>query len=124
VESNGNENALIEPAVVAVASCMRSIWVNRGLEWIAAFDQIPLRDTLNNLRELGLFDKQELAHFYELSIRRRLLEIFGPDEVPEPVKVKPRPKLARPSGISEQSWNDVLALRKKSKRPKAARMAA
>jgi hypothetical protein len=115
LESEGNQNALIEPVVVAVSSCMRPIWVNRGLDWIAAFDQIPLVGTLNRLRDLDLFDENELAHFFELSIRRSLWKIFGQDEVPEPVKVKSRPKLTRPSGISEQSWNDVLALRKKTK---------
>ena len=84
---------------------------------------------LNKLRDLDLFDKNELAHFFELSIRRSLWKIFGQDEVPEPVKVKRRPKLTRPSGISEQSWSDVLALREKPKpasgrRRPARRMAA
>jgi hypothetical protein len=129
LESEGNQDALIEPVVVAVSSCMRPIWVNRGLDWIAAFDQIPLVGILNKLRDLDLFDNNELTHFFELSIRRSLWKIFGQDEVPEPVKVKPRPKLTRPSGISEQSWNDVLALRKKPKpvsgrRRPAQRMAA
>jgi hypothetical protein len=129
LESEGNQDALIEPVVVAVSSCMRPIWVNRGLAWLAAFDQIPLVGTLNRLRDLDLFDKNELAHFFELSIRRSLWKIFGQDEVPEPVKVKRRPKLTRPSGISEQSWNVVLALRKKPKpasgrRRPARRMAA
>jgi hypothetical protein len=100
LESEGNQDALIEPVVVAVSSCMRPIWVNRGLDWIAAFDQIPLVGTLNKLRDLDLFDENELAHFFELSIRRSLWKIFGQDEVPEPVKVKSRPKLTRPSGTT------------------------
>jgi hypothetical protein len=129
LESEGNQNALIEPIVSAVASSMRPIWVRRGLEWIAAFDQIPLLDILTKLRELDLFTEKEIAHHYEIGIERRLWRIFGPDVVPEPVKVKRRPKLTRPSGISEQSWNDVLALRKKPKpasgrRRPAPRMAA
>jgi hypothetical protein len=127
LESEGNQNALIEPIVSAVASSMRTIWIRRGIEWIAAFDQIPLLDILNKLRELDLFTEKEIAHHYEIGIERRLWRIFGPDVVPEPVKVKPRPKLTRPSGISEQSWSDVLALRKKpasGRRRPARRMAA
>jgi hypothetical protein len=114
LESDGNQDALIEPIVSAVASSMRPIWVRRGLEWIAAFDRIPLMDILNKLRELDLFTEKELEQHYAIGIERRLWRIFGPDVVPEPVKVKSRPKLTRPSGISEQSWNDVLALRNKS----------
>jgi hypothetical protein len=91
LESEGNQDALIEPIVVAVSSCMRSIWTNRGLDWIAAFDQIPLVDTWNKLRDLNLFDETELSHFYLKSIKRELWRIFGPD-VPEPIKVKREPK--------------------------------
>jgi hypothetical protein len=121
LESEGNQNALIEPVVSAVASCMRTIWIRRGVEWIAAFDQIPLVDILNRLRELDLFPEKELEQHYAMGIQRRLWRIFGPDVVPEPVKVKSRPKLTRPSGISEQSWNDVLALRKKPPKPASGR---
>jgi hypothetical protein len=129
LESEGNQGALIEPIVSAVASCMRTIWIRKGVEWIAAFDQIPLVDILNRLRELDLFPEKELEQHYAMGIQRRLWRIFGPDVVPEPVKVKPRPKLTRPSGISERSWNEVLALRKKIKpasgrRRPAPRMAA
>jgi hypothetical protein len=121
LESEGNQDALVEPIVSAVASCMRTIWTRRGLEWIAAFDQIPLVDILHKLRELDLFPEKELEQHYATGIQRRLWRIFGPDVVPEPVKVKRRPKLTRPSGISEQSRNDVLALRKKPKAPRARR---
>jgi hypothetical protein len=95
LESEGNGDSLIEPVVVAVSSCMRPIWVNRGLDWIAAFDQIPLVGTLNKLRDLDLFDKNELAHYYALSIRRRLWKLFGPDAAPEAPKVKQPPKQPR-----------------------------
>jgi hypothetical protein len=60
LESEGNQDAVIEPIVSAVASSMRPIWVRRGLEWIAAFDRIPLMDILNKLRELDLFTEKEL----------------------------------------------------------------
>ena len=115
LESEGNQDALIEPIVSAVASSMRATWIRRGIEWIAAFDRIALLDILNKLRELDLFPENELQHHYAIGIERRLWRIFGPDVVPEPVKVKRRSKLTRPSGISEQSWNDVLAMRKKPK---------
>jgi hypothetical protein len=35
LESEGNQNALIEPIVSAVAASMRTIWIRRGVEWIA-----------------------------------------------------------------------------------------
>jgi hypothetical protein len=96
VESEGNQDALIEPVVVAVASCMRPIWTSR-FEWISAFDQIPLVDTLNKLRDLDLFDERELAHYYSVSIKLKLWKIFGPDQVPKPApaKVKREPKLPK-----------------------------
>jgi hypothetical protein len=99
----------------------------RGLQWIEAFDQIPLVDILTKLRDLDLFPEKEVEQHYAMGIQRRLWRIFGQDEVPEPVKVKRRPKLTRPSGITEQSWADVLALRKKpasGRRRPARRMAA
>jgi hypothetical protein len=73
---------------------MRPQWTKR-FEWISAFDRIPLIDTLNKLRDLDLFDEKELADYFSVSIRRRLWQIFGPDELPKPVqpaKVKARPK--------------------------------
>jgi hypothetical protein len=95
LESEGNQNALIEPIVSAVAASMRSIWIRRGIEWIAAFDKIPLVDILNKLRELNLFTEKEIAHHYEIGIERRLWRIFGPDVVPELPKAKaPKPPRA------------------------------
>jgi hypothetical protein len=115
LESENNGDALIEPIVSAVSCCMRPEWTGRGLQWIEAFDQIPLVDILTKLRDLDLFPEKELEHHYAVGIQRRLWRFFGPDVVPESVKVKRRPKTTRPSGISEQSWADVLALRKKPK---------
>ena len=95
LESEGNQDALIEPIVSAVASSMRPIWVRRGLEWIAAFDRIPLVDILNRLRELDLFPENELQHHYAVGIERRLWRIFGPDVVPAPPKPKRTVKRTR-----------------------------
>jgi hypothetical protein len=91
LESEGNGDALIEPVVSAVASSMRTIWIRRGIEWIAAFDRIPLVDILNRLRELDLFPENELQHHYAIGIERRLWRIFGPDVVP----AAPKPKKPR-----------------------------
>jgi hypothetical protein len=88
LESEGNQGALIEPIVAAVAASMRTIWIRRGVEWIAAFDQIPLVDILNKLRELDLFPEKELQHHYAMGIQRRLWRIFGPDVVPAPPKAQ------------------------------------
>jgi hypothetical protein len=95
LESEGNQNALIEPIVSAVAGSMRTIWIRKGVGFIAAFDQIPLLDILNKLRELNLFTEKEIAHHYEIGIERRLWRIFGPDVVPELPKAKaPKPPRA------------------------------
>ena len=104
LESENNQDALIEPIVSAVSACMRPEWTGRGLQWIEAFDQIPLLDILNKLRELDLFTEKEIAHHYEIGIERRLWRIFGPDIVPaapkpkrarRPLKVKPSAKSSR-----------------------------
>ncbi len=95
LEPEGNQDALIEPVVVAVASSMRAIWIRRGLEWIAALDRIPLVDILNKLRELDLFPEKELRYHYAMGIRRRLWSIFGPDVVPAAPEPKPSPKPKR-----------------------------
>ena len=94
LESEGNQNALIEPVVSAVGLCMRPIWIRKGIEWIAAFDQIPLVEILNKLRELDLFSEKEIADHYAIGIERRLWRIFGPDVVPAAPKPK-RPKKPR-----------------------------
>jgi hypothetical protein len=92
LESEGNQDALIEPVVAAIASSMRTIWIRRGVEWIAAFDQIPLVDILTKLRELDLFPEKELEQHYAMGIQRRLWRTFGPDVVPE----LPKPKATKP----------------------------
>jgi hypothetical protein len=88
LESEGNQNALVEPVVSAVASCMRATWIRKGIDFIAAFDRIPLVEILNKLRELDLFLESELQHHYAIGIERRLWRIFGPDVAPAAPKAK------------------------------------
>jgi hypothetical protein len=84
-ESNGNGDALIEPIVRAVVSCLRPEWTSKGLAFIEAFDQIPLRETLRSLE--ALFGEKGAGHLPEV-LRRKLWQIFGPDDgvVAKPVK--------------------------------------
>jgi hypothetical protein len=122
LESEGNgPDALIDPIVSAVSSCMEPRWTEMGLKWIEAYDSIPLRALLQALRDLDAFEERDLSSHLSVAIRNRLRKILGPSVLPkpEPVKVKPRPKMVRPAGISEQSWNEVIALRK-SQRSKTA----
>jgi hypothetical protein len=121
-ESNGNEGALIGPIVSAVSSCMEPRWVDLGLAWIEFFDSVGLEELLERIRALDFCDGSDLEGHLRAAIWRRLVRHFGPPKIAAPKKPPARPKMARPPGVSEQSWNDVVALRKK--RPKAARMAA
>jgi hypothetical protein len=75
LESENNGDALIEPIVSAVSCCMRPEWTGRGLQWIEAFDQIPLVDILTKLRDLDLFPEKELEQHYAMGIQRRLWRI-------------------------------------------------
>ena len=116
LESEGNEGALIEPIVSAVSLCMRPEWTNLGLKWIEAFDQIPLTAILQTMRGLDLFSEQSIGHYLSLVVRNKLVKILGPAVRPEPKpKPKPRPKATRPPMISEQTWIEVIAMRKKRK---------
>jgi hypothetical protein len=101
IESEGNADALDEPIIVsAVHSCMRDQWTNKGLAWIEAFDQIPLRATLETLRGLE-FSEGEIRQHYSVCLRRKLWKIFGPDKAPKPapakVKREPKPPKRRPA---------------------------
>jgi hypothetical protein len=94
IVSAGNENALIEPVVTAVALCMRQEWTSKGLAWIEAFDGVPLLDLLNQLRELDLFDQERARRVYRRRIRQRIAKVLAP-AVSSPPNVKPAPKPPR-----------------------------
>lgn len=67
-ESEGNEGALIATIVTAVNSAMRPQWTEKGLEWVAAFDRIPLLSILDNMRSLELFRELSLGEYLGVSI--------------------------------------------------------
>jgi hypothetical protein len=82
-------------------------------------------ELLEQIRTLDFCDEGDLDTHLREAIRRGLVRRFGaPNIAVVPKKpASPRPKTARPAGISEATWNDVLAMRK-PKRPKPAQMAA
>jgi hypothetical protein len=96
LESENNGDALIEPIVSAVSSCMRPEWTGLGLEWIEAFDQIPLTAILETVR--ALFGEQDLWSHYCLALRRKIARILEPAKAkpgkPAKVKAKPKPPLS------------------------------
>jgi hypothetical protein len=112
-ESTNGEAGLTLPILQAVSSCMNPVWTDRGLEWIEAFDSVDLIGLRAKLADLGLEDQ------FERVIRGKLEGILGPPVLPKP-KPTPRPKTGRPPNISEQTWAEYTAMRKRLKRPKAA----
>jgi hypothetical protein len=100
LESEGNQDALIEPIVGAVSSCMRPEWTEKGLAWIEAFDQLKLTEILLTMRSLDLFGEQEIGHYYSIAIRNKLFNVLGPATLPKPAmpakpKAKPKPPARR-----------------------------
>jgi hypothetical protein len=123
-ESSNGAAALTVPILRAVSGSMEPRWVDRGLAWIELFDSVGLVELLEQIRALDFCDEGDLEKHLREAIRRRLVRRFGPPKIAVvPKKPPTRTKLARPAGVSERSWNEVIALRK-SKRPKTARMAA
>jgi hypothetical protein len=122
-ESSNGAAALTVSILRAVSNCMEPRWVDQGLAWIEFFDSVGLVELLEQIRALDFCDEGDLENHLREAIRRRLVRRFGPPKIAVvPKKPPARPKMARPPGVSEQTWNEVIALRKK--RPKSARMAA
>jgi hypothetical protein len=78
LESEGNQEALTEPIVSAVSSCMRPAWTDQGLRWIEAFDKIPLTSILQQMRGLNLFSEKSIAHYYSIAIQNKLAALLEP----------------------------------------------
>lgn len=85
LESEGNEDALIEPIVHAVSFCMKKEWTDLGLAWIEAFDKIKLTEVLRTMRSLDLFAEKNLSYYLGISLRNKLWPIL------EPLVRKPAP---------------------------------
>jgi hypothetical protein len=91
LESENNQDALVEPIVSAVSSCMRPEWTGLGVRWIECFDSIPLKSMLNTLRDL--FGEHDLLDHYCVALRRKIAAILEPVQIkPQEKKVKPAPK--------------------------------
>jgi hypothetical protein len=83
LESEGNEDALVEPIVNAVCSCMRPEWTDLGLVWIETFDKFKLTALLETMRSLDLFAEKDLGYHLGISLRNKLRPILDP-LVPKP----------------------------------------
>jgi hypothetical protein len=109
-ESANGAPALILPILRAALGCMHPVWIAKGLRLLEAYDRIDLIALHSTLSDLGLEDQLERA------LHRKLESILGRPELPQvPTKPPARPKLARPAGVSEETWADIVALRKKPK---------
>jgi hypothetical protein len=96
MESESNQDALIEPIVSAVSLCMRPEWTNKGLAWIEAFDRIPLTTILQTMRSLDLFSERSIGHYYAIDLRNKLAAIFEPlVSKPAPVRAKREARIGR-----------------------------
>ena len=92
-ESEGNENALVEPIVSAVSDVMsrHPEWTARGGQWLEAFDRIALLDLLQSFRDLEVFTERTIAEYYARSLGRRLAKTFAEMDAslarPEPNRI-------------------------------------
>jgi hypothetical protein len=103
------------PILRAVSSCMEQRWVDQGLAWIEFFDSVRLVELLDQIRSLDFCSEGDLETHLCSAIRRRLVRRFGAPKIAAPKKPPARPKMVRPPGVSEGSWQTVLALRKRPK---------
>jgi hypothetical protein len=106
LESEGNQNALVEPIVSAVATCVEPRFTDRGIDFIAAFDSIPLVATLEAMRGLELFRKSSIGHYLAIAIRNKLIRILEPAKS---AKVEREPKPVPPR-VTRVEKNVALGL--------------
>jgi hypothetical protein len=107
-EANGPE-ALLNPILGAVHGQCRPEWTCKGLDFVAAFDGIDLRELLKSMRDLRCFRPDEITNYLTTAIRDRLWDIFGADAAPSAdVRRKPkRFKRARGRLPSERPWESA-----------------
>jgi hypothetical protein len=109
LESEGNQDALIEPIVSAVSLCMEPKWTKKGLAWIEAFDQIPLRAILQTMRGLDLFSEKSIGHYFSIALRNKLAAILEPADATGIRKCRALVKSGRPPRSIEQPALRVAA---------------
>ena len=91
-ESANGAAALTLPILDAVSTCLRPVWVSRGLGLLEALDQVDLVGLHSTLAELGLADQVGRVLYAKIEA------ILGPPTVApaaKPAKVKAIPKPAR-----------------------------
>jgi hypothetical protein len=97
VESEGNENELIADVIGAISDLVRTHprWVNLGLAFIEAFDQISLAQVRKTAKATGV---QPLRDAIMTLVCVELEKILGPSKLPKapkPVRIKREPKPPR-----------------------------
>ena len=97
-ESVGNESELIADVIGAISDLVRTHprWVNLGLAFIEAFDQISLAQVRRTAKATGV---QPLRDAIMTLLCVELEKILGPSRLPKPpkpvkVKLPPKPPLA------------------------------
>jgi hypothetical protein len=115
-ESSNGAAALTVPILRAVSNCMEPRYVDHGLAWIEFFDSVRLVELLDQIRALDFCAEGDLETHLRAAIWRRLVRRFCPPKIAAPKKPPARPKMVRPPGVSEGSWQTVLALRKPKKK--------
>jgi hypothetical protein len=90
IVETGNESALCLPVFKAVDGALRFAWPDKIAEALKVFDGIRLKETLETLRALDLFDDDRgLSDALERIISRKLRRALTPPP-PEPVKIPSR----------------------------------
>jgi hypothetical protein len=105
IESEGNQNALVEPIVSAVSSAIADHpkWTDKGLAWIEAFDTLDLNGLVATMRGLDLFKETSLAKYLSWVISNKLRKIF---ELAAPLSPpKPGPKTGRKHNRNTPRYN-------------------
>ena len=63
IVESGNGNVLNDMVLHAVSSCLHPVWVERGLAFFDAMDQVHIGKLLETMRELQVFEERELSTY-------------------------------------------------------------
>ena len=85
-----NRTMLNEYTIKAVGDvvCAHPGWVQRGMEWLEAWDGVDLVQIRNSAKSSGI---RPLRHAIGAMVCLRLTEILGPSVLPKPPKIKREP---------------------------------